>query len=124
VVRQNNSQISKREKYLEQAAEMAAALEEREMQAAHSRPRARESVERKYGIPASLLHSLRHRPPKTIAADIFDRLLGAVESQAAEQIRNLENEIASVMARRLGANDRRLRAAHVALLRAQKFLKR
>jgi hypothetical protein len=109
--------------YVEQAREMAAALEDRESLVARSRPRARQSVARAAGVSASLLHSLRYRPPKQIAADVFERLCAAVERQALHQIRTAQHEIATVRARRLGVDDRAICAAEAALEQARGFLK-
>jgi hypothetical protein len=91
--------------FVDSAREMAAVLEDREL-AAGSRPHARKRVARMAGVPASLLHSLRYRPPKRIAADAYERLCAAIERQAAIQIGQLENEILAARARRRGADDR------------------
>ncbi|MGH6822024.1 MAG: hypothetical protein ACREC4_00805 [Methylocella sp.] len=103
---------------------MATSLENLEMQTALSRPRARLRVASRFGIPASLLHSLRYRPPKTIAADVYARLAIAIERQAAEQIRSFEHEIAKARARGLGAADRRLWEAEAAVRHARALLEK
>lgn len=110
--------------FVDRAREMAAALEDREAFEAKSRPAARRRVARLAGIPASLLHSLRYRRPKTIAADVFDKLCAAVERQALKQIRTARHEISTARARRLGANDRALCEIEVALCRARELLKK
>lgn len=102
---------------------MASALEEIEMRMALSRPRARLRVASRFSIPASLLHSLRYRPPKTISADVFDKLSIAIEHQAAEQIRNLEHAISTARSIRLGIDDSNIRKAEVSLQRARDLLK-
>ena len=110
--------------FVDSAREMAAALEDREIPAARSRPLARLRVSRLAGVSASLLHSLRYRPPKQIAADVFERLCIAVERQALTQIRTLENEIAAAHARRLGADDRDLGKVQTALAVARALMER
>jgi hypothetical protein len=89
--------------FVEIACSIAADLEDREIRYGRSRPDARQRVARIAGVPASLLHSLRYRRPKTIGADVFERLCSAVERQATQQIKELENEILAIEARRIGA---------------------
>lgn len=107
--------------FVDRAREMAAALEDREIGVAKSRPVARQRAARIAGVTSSLLHSLRYRPPKTIAADVYARLCVAVEAQAQRHIRNLEHEIS---ARRLGARHRDTRESEAALEVAAALLKR
>lgn len=109
--------------FVDQAREMAASLEDQEAIAIKSRQLARLRVARIAGISAALLHSLRYRPPKTIAADAFERLCIAVERQAASQIRKAQHEIASARARRLGVDDCALREVEAALDKARALLK-
>ena len=109
--------------FVERAREMAAALEDQEVLNARSRPIAREHVSRSSGVSASLLHSLRYRPPKRIAADAFERLCVAVERQAFNQIRTAEYEIAKARARRDGADDCVFREVETALAKANKLLR-
>jgi hypothetical protein len=108
--------------YVETARRMAAALEDRENVTARSRPVARSIVARLSGVSASLLHSLRYRPPKQIAADAFDRLCAAMERTAAEQIRIAEHEIAKARARRMGTDDSVFREVEDALARARELI--
>jgi hypothetical protein len=110
--------------FVDRAREMAAKLEDREIVQARSRPLARQRVSRLARVPASLLHSLRYRPPKQIAADMFARLCAAVERQSLDQIRKAENDITAVRARRMGADDRDLREIEAALEKARNLLKK
>lgn len=110
--------------YVEEARRVASTLEENEMKAALTRPRARLRIASRFGIPAAVLHSLRYRPPKTITADMFDRLLRAVEHQAEEQIRNLEHEITKARSCRLGIDNGHIGAAETAARRARALLER
>lgn len=110
--------------FVERAREMAAALEDREMPVARSRPAARRCASRLAGVSASLLHSLRYRPPKTIAADAYARLCAAIEQQAITQIRKAFNEIAEARARRPGVDESALREIEAALASAQALLNR
>jgi hypothetical protein len=109
--------------FVDSAREMAATLEDREVSAG-SRLLARERVARLAGIPSSLLHSLRYRPPKQIAADVYARLCAAVERQAALQIGQLENEILAARARRSGADDSSLCEVESALAIARALMAR
>lgn len=116
--------------YVEHAASMARLLEgrallevlERDILDKSPREEARELVERRFGIPASLLRSLRYRPPKIVAADAFAKLLAAIELQAAAQIRTLEHEILAARARRWRADDSAIREAETALRAARALL--
>ena len=108
--------------YVERAREMAAALVDRESLVTRSRPAARESVARASGVSPSLLHSLRYRPPKQIAADVFERLCAAVEQAAENQIRAAQHEIETARARRPCVDDRALREAQIALENARTSL--
>lgn len=110
--------------FVDDAREMAATLEDCEIFVAGSRPGARQRVARSAGVPASLLHALRYRPPKSIAADVFDKLCAAIERQALNQIRTAHHEIATVRARRLGVDDRALDEAHAALAKARELMER
>ena len=107
--------------FVERARLMAATLEDRE---AGSRPAARRRASRLAGVPASLLHSLRYRPPKTIAADAYARLCAAIEQQAITQIKKAFNEIAAARARRPGIDESALREIEAALASAQALLKK
>lgn len=109
--------------FVDHAREMAAMIEDRITTDTHSRPKARERAARIVGVPESLLHTLRYRPPKTIAADVYVRLCIAIERQALNQIRNLENEISAARACRRGVDDRALCEAEAALQQARAYLK-
>ncbi|QAY96681.1 hypothetical protein CWB41_13870 [Methylovirgula ligni] len=93
--------------YVDDAREMAAALEEREARLAGSLAQARRNLAARFGIAARIFYALRHRPPKTITADIYDRLCAALEVSAAQGIRTLQHEMATAHQRRL-----RLRQNH------------
>ena len=108
--------------FVDRAAKMAAMLEDREVFDVRSRPIARKRVARLAGVPASLLHSLRYRPPKTIAADAYARLCAAIERQAITQIGKAFDEIAEARARRAGVDARALREIADSLARAKALL--
>lgn len=108
--------------FVAQAREMAASLEGREVPAAGSRPLARAIAARSAGVPASLLHSLRYRPPKRIAAESYQRLCVAVERQAERHREKLQDEIIAARARRLGVADRSLGEIETALEKARTLL--
>lgn len=110
--------------FVDRAREMAAALEGREVDAAGSRPIARAIAARSAGVPASLLHSLRYRPPKRIAAESYQRLCVAVERQAERHREKLQHEIIAARARRLGVADRDMGEIEAALEKARSLLNR
>ena len=110
--------------YVEAAREMAASLEDNEVANGIERKYARAKVASLSGISYGLLHSLRYRPPKTIAADLFDRLCTAVERQARRKIGDLENEIAKANSRHLGSRCGLERAANAAARSARALLSR
>jgi hypothetical protein len=109
--------------FVDRAREIAMALEDREIGAARSRPLARQRVSRLARVPVSLLHSLRYRPPKQIAADVFARLCAAIERQAINQIKKAEHDISTARARRGGVEDRDLCEIEATLERARNLLK-
>ncbi len=108
--------------FVDRAQKMATILEDRETACGGSRPIARKRIARLAGIPSSLLHSLRYRRPKTIAADVYHRLCIAVERYAENQIKALENEILVARARRAGADDHTICEVEIALARARALL--
>jgi hypothetical protein len=110
--------------FVDRAAKMAATLEDREVFDVRSRPIARQRVARFVGVSAALLHSLRYRPPKSIAADAYARLCVAIERCAEAQIRTAHNEILAARACRRGVDDRDLCEVEAALEQARAFLKR
>lgn len=103
--------------YVDRARSMARFLEDRETDALGDRDLARSTIERRYGIACSVLYSLRYRPPKQIAADIYARLCTAVEDVAQRQIKILENEIAA--ARESHSELKQTRAAEIAAVLEQ-----
>ena len=110
--------------FVEIACAIAADLEDREIAMAGSRPIARQRVSNLANVPVSLLRKLRYRPPKTIAADAFDRLCAAVECQAEREIRKLENEVLKARACRRGMGDRDLWEIEDVLESARALLKK
>lgn len=80
--------------FVDHARSMARFLEDREAHALGDRELARARIEQRYGIAGSVLYSLRYRPPKQIAADVYSRLCQAVEDSAGRQMKALEHEVA------------------------------
>lgn len=64
--------------YVDRAREMARFLEDRESAADHDLEMARARLQSKYGIAGSVFYALRYRPPKQIAADVYNSLCSAV----------------------------------------------
>jgi len=110
--------------YVEQAKEMASKLEDMEAYRRGSRPLARKSVSSLSDIPESFLYSLRYRPPKSIPADIFNKLCLAIEQQAEKHIEGCENDIWTARARRLGLDDNIIREAEASVSYAKELLKK
>lgn len=110
--------------FVERAREMASSLEDRENDAVDDLPVARQIAAGKAGVRASLFYSLRYRPPKTVAADVFNNLCAAIERRAMDQIGIAKHEITTARARRLGADDRALREAEDSLARAGELLEK
>ena len=110
--------------YLERAQRMARFIEDDEFRQVGDRDVARRQVARRYGFAARALYSLRYRPPKLIAADLYDALCSAVEDVASRQIRMLENEIAEARAGRLGGREGVVREAEATLREAVALLDR
>lgn len=59
---------------------------------------ARHRVEARYGIPATLLRDLRYRPPKRIAAELYERLRIAYRNQCERELKRFEGELADASA--------------------------
>ena len=110
--------------YVDKAREMASELEDRETAAVGSRPVARRRLARVSGVPLSVLHSLRYRPPKTISADVFDKLCAAIERQAEQQIRILQDAICEARSRRSGVDNNSVREAASSLEHARQLLRK
>jgi hypothetical protein len=80
--------------YVEQAAEWARLLTQREMRGPGDLESAWRRLEARYGVSLSTFWSLRYRRPKGILASTFNRLRAAYEAECARQMRKLEHEIA------------------------------
>ena len=106
--------------FMESARDMARVLESREVAQVGDLDLARARLEAKWGIPGRVFYSLRYRPTKTIAVDLYARLCAAVEASALSQIRQAEHEIATARARASSVDDgvSREAAALVAKARA------
>jgi hypothetical protein len=87
--------------YVDRARGMARFLEDHEASQVGDREIARVRLQARYGIAGSIFHSLRYRPPKQIAAEVFNALCDAVEDVATRQIRAFEHEIAEARSSRL-----------------------
>jgi len=109
--------------YVEEAKQLARTLEDRESAASSiDLLLARATVAHRFRIPKSVFRSLRCGSRKAIPVDIFQRLIAAVEFQAAEQIKALHHEIQTARACGVGDNIGYLRAAENALVNARYYL--
>lgn len=108
--------------YIDHARQMAAFLEDRETGAGGDRETARARLAARYGIAGSIFHALRYRPPKQIAADIYNRLCSAVEDAASKQIKALENEIAMARASSLRPREDMVRKAEAVLVEVKALM--
>jgi len=80
-----------------EAREWAKVLVHREMNGPGDLPNAMRRVERRHGIPYSMLYSLRYRPPKDMLISAYLRLREAylAECERQEKLLRHEREIAS-----------------------------
>lgn len=76
-----------------QAAQWASELTHHEARGPGDIENAWQRLEYKYGIPTSLLWSLRYRKPKTMSALGLARLHAAYRAECERQMRKLENDI-------------------------------
>lgn len=91
--------------YVDTAREWARQLEDREA-GASDRKTLRARLERRLGLPAGTLYSLRYRPPKAISAHVYEAIrAGFIATHEAERAR-LAHRIE--VARAAGLGDRSL----------------
>jgi len=76
-----------------QAQNWAHALTCSEIQGAGDIAEAWRRLSTRYGVPARLFWSLRYRPPKTIAADLYLRLCEAYRAECERQMWKLQHEL-------------------------------
>lgn len=99
--------------YVSHAARMARFLEDREATLVGDREIARSRLEQRWGIASSIFYSLRYRPPKQIAVEIYARLCTAVEDSAKRQIQALEHDVFKARASGRSLNESAAREAEV-----------
>lgn len=75
------------------AQEMASRLVQRESRGPGDLDNAMRRIEAKYGVPYSLLWSLRYRQPKDILVGVFTKLKTAYQAECARQAALLEHEL-------------------------------
>lgn len=85
--------------YVEEAAKMSRDLVNRESRGAGDTDNAMRRVERKWGVPYSLLWGLRYRRPKDITVGNWLSVRQAWEAQREEQIKRFEHERAITQAK-------------------------
>ena len=86
--------------YVQRASLWAQRLEDMEAARAGSRPAARDALERRHKLPSGSLYSLRYRPPKRLAVDLYEKLRAALIAAAEREQQALAHEIE--IARRAG----------------------
>lgn len=72
--------------FVDRARDLAHALEWSECQGPGGWSEARARVEARYGVPASVLKDLRHRPPKQLPAHVYARIEAAYRVMCQAQI--------------------------------------
>ncbi|WP_298966208.1 hypothetical protein [uncultured Roseibium sp.] len=75
------------------AREMATGLVQRESRGPGDLDNAMRRVEAKYGVPYSVLWSLRYRQPKDILLGVFTKIRAAYQAECARQAALLEHEL-------------------------------
>lgn len=75
------------------AKEMASNLVLRESRGPGDLDNAMRRIEAKYGVPYSVLWSLRYRQPKDILLGVFTKLRAAYQAECARQAALLEHEL-------------------------------
>lgn len=85
--------------YVDQAAEWAKTLTQRESRGPGDIENAWRRLEARYGVPASAFYSLRYRKPKGILASMYFRLRSAYEAECNRQIRKLQHDIETTKAK-------------------------
>jgi len=100
--------------FVKRARTWAEWLEDREAERASSRPMARDAVERRHRLPSGILYSLRYRPPKRIAADVYEALRAALIAACEREQERLEHQIAVARAAGMDVDHPALRAAEAA----------
>ena len=79
--------------YIDQAADWARWLTQREARGPGDMPRAWERLERRYGVPARMFWALRYRPPKILSVSIYARLKHAIDQERERQFQLLRHDI-------------------------------
>jgi len=96
--------------YVDRARGWARTLEEEQAKGS-TLERARHDLEAKYGIPANIFWSLRHRPPKTIAAHLYHGLMAAYQRELERQRRRYGEELEETRRIQAGTDSKLVRAA-------------
>lgn len=82
------------ESVVETAGAWARWLVQRESRGPGDTENAMRRISRRYGVPYSILWSLRYRPPKDMLVSAFIRLEAAYEAEKLRQMKALEEEFA------------------------------
>lgn len=75
------------------AREMASSLVQRESRGPGDLDNAMRRIEQRYGVPYSVLWSLRYRTPKDILLGVFQKIQAAYQAECARQVSLLEHEL-------------------------------
>lgn len=78
--------------FVDDAATKARDLVNRETRGPGDLDNAMRRIERKYGVPYSVLWALRYRKPKDLLISAYLRVVEAYEAQREEQMRRFEHE--------------------------------
>lgn len=97
------------------ARDWATGIEEMEVRSGLNRPSARERAERRLRLPPGTLYALRYRPPKQIAAGLYEQLRQAWITACERERKALEHQVELARAAGLDVDHPALRAAQTAL---------
>lgn len=110
--------------YVADARQMSIELEDDEALEQGNVDRARAYIARHFGIAQSILYSLRRRHPKTVGADVYDKLCIAIQSVATKGISTLHHQILTATHKQLRVHHDHIRAGAAMLQKAREHFAR
>lgn len=110
--------------YVADAREMSIELEDDEALEQGNVELARAYIARHFGIAQSVLYSLRRRHPKTVAADVYDKLCIAIQSVATKGLSTLHHQISTAAHKQLRVHREHIRTGLAMVQRAREHFAR